>query len=220
MSLISKLKENTISAYSNIHGKIDITGEEFEMHFHGTQRPWEFFKAWEIIENYIPQEEEISFLEIGAAKGLWSIAFIEFCKLHNKKPVYVAVSLIDHSSLQAHEIKWNRTLINVKNYYGNQCEWVLFDNDSQKEETRNLVLKVRDKYDFVFIDGEHTYNAVFHDTRLYYPLTKKLLMYHDIGHPYANSVVKAIDDHNINLDYKIRVHENSEQGIGIHVVNN
>lgn len=215
MSKIEEFKTNILKAYKEIHGEHGVVGDETHMMFHGTQRPWEFFRAWEIIERYMPKTDDVSFLEIGAAKGLWAIAFIEMCKLYKKNPIYVTVSLIEHPSLRPHEVEWNRTLINVKNYYGDQVkEWVLFDENSQVDSTRDMVTKIHPSFDFVFIDGEHTYHAVYQDTRLYNPLAKTLLMYHDIA--YTHSVFKAIQDHNIKLDYEIKAPGTGE-GIGIHV---
>ena len=151
--------DNLLKAYYEIHGDHQvITKEEDEMRFHGTQKPWEFFKAWEIIQQYIPEKRDLYFLEIGAAKGLWSIAFMEFCKIHNKTPHYVAVSWTNPPYLEYHEIAWNDSLINVKNYYKDFCNhWVWIDADSRIVETRDLVLKESQAFDYVFIDGYHTY---------------------------------------------------------------
>jgi hypothetical protein len=217
MSKIEQFKINVLNEYEKIHGPHNIVGDETDMKFHGTQRPWEFFRAWEVIEKYLPDTDEVSFLEIGAAKGLWSIAFIEMCKLYNKKPVYVTVSMLTGSSLFSSDLSWNPTLLNVKKYYeGQYSEWVLFDRNSQTEESKDLVIGIRPKYDFVFIDADHTYNGVFNDTKLYSPLAKSLLIYHDIGPPYEGSVVRAIKDSGIELHHKIMA-PNTGEGIGIHL---
>lgn len=218
MSKMEEFKANVLKAYKEIHGEHGVVGDEHAMMFHYTQRPWEFFGAWKIIEDHLPDSKELSFLEIGAAKGLWSIAFIEFCKLYDRDPVYVTVSYIEHSSLQQHEIEWNRTLINVKNYYEGQCkEWILFDENSQSILTRDMVAAVRPQYNFTLIDAEHTYHAVLKDTALYEPLTKNLLIYHDIV--YDDTIGQAIRDSNIKLDYEIKIPTpTTGEGIGIHVI--
>ena len=132
MNKIEEFKKNVIKTYIEIHGGDEITGTETHMCFHGTQRPVEFFQAWEfIINNYTKDAKELSFLEIGAAKGLWSIAFIEFCKIFDIVPTYVAVSLLQHPGMTSTDEIWNPTLVNVENYYKDKFKWIHFDRNSQ-----------------------------------------------------------------------------------------
>lgn len=218
MRKMKQFKENLLSVYREIHGDSGVvTGEENHMLFHGTQRPYEFFRAWKIIQSYFPKGKNVSFLEIGAAKGLWSIAFIEMCKLYNKVPTYVTVTLLDAPGLFHSDLSWNPTLKNVKEYYKDQCkDWVLLDENSQTEEAREKVIGVLPKYDFVFIDADHSYAGVYKDVELYSSLADSLLIFHDIGPPYGDSVVRAINEHEIRLDHKI-IGKGSAEGIGIHI---
>lgn len=106
--------------------------------------------------------------------------------------------------------------MNVKDYYGDTFKkWILFDENSQIEETRDKVVAIQPKYDIVFIDGDHSYEGVNRNTDLYMGLADKLLVYHDIA--YTDSIWRTIQEHNIHLDYDIRV-PGSGEGIGIHIV--
>lgn len=232
------LQENILNAYLKIHGDHDVRDtsdpekdtEFHKMCFHKTQRPWEFFAAWDVISKHIPEKKELSFLEIGAAKGLWSIAFIEFCKFYNKTPTYVTVSWTKPPYLEPHEIEWNNSLIKVKEFYP-QVNWHWIDENSNLESSRDRVVEILPKYDYVFIDGLHTYDAVKKDTELYKPLASTLLMYHDIQgrtkgrhsfHGNTYNVYGAIEDSGVCLHHQIISKfscEGDSEGIGIHVVN-
>lgn len=215
MTKMPQFKLNFLKAYQDIHGWGEgvppVNGGEQHMCFHGTQRPWEFFRAWEIIEENIPDTKELAFLEVGAAKGVWAIAFMEFCKLYNKDPVYVQITWTAVAA--DHERAWNDTLVNVENHYNNQCKlWVNIDANSQISETRDLVANIRPMYDMVLIDADHSYAGVKADTDLYWPLAQHLCLWHDIQ--YRDTVYQAIHDCGIVLNHEIRAHGSGE-GIGI-----
>ena len=48
-----------------------------------------------------------------------------------------------------------------------------------------------EKFDMVFIDGDHRYNKVLQDIKLWMPKTKKLISGHDWHHP---PIKKAIEE--------------------------
>lgn len=52
------------------------------------------------------------------------------------------------------------------------------------------------KFDFIFIDGDHSYEGVKNDIMLYYPRLKKggIMGGHDYDHPRIGQVRKAVDE--------------------------
>lgn len=220
--------KRVVETYSIIHFPINVNGDETEMSFgcglndwrgsDHTQRPIEFFGAWAIIDQYLPSDNKVSFLEIGAARGLWAIAFIEWCIIKNKYPIYTTVTLMTdtNNGLNIPGPAWqNASLMKVKEFYKECCDWTLIDANSQLETTKNLVTKTLKEYDFVFIDADHEYEGVYKDIALYAPLAKKLLIFHDIAVPnYEHRVIKAIKEYKLKFDYEIFA-PNSDQGIGI-----
>ncbi len=62
----------------------------------------------------------------------------------------------------------------------------------------DAVKVLKDKYDFVYIDGLHTYEGVKSDIQNYLPLVKKggVIGGHDYGtqHPHLLGVTKAVDE--------------------------
>ena len=61
-------------------------------------------------------------------------------------------------------------------------DFKLFIEDSQTEETRDKVKEFCSEYDLIFIDGNHTYDAVMRDFELYKELLspRGFVVFHDI----------------------------------------
>jgi len=105
----------------------------------------------------------------------------------------------------------------------NDDELYLIQDVSQKDSTVKDVRKLLNSnlLDFVFIDGNHTYNAVKTDYELYSPLVRKegIIAMHDIG--YAEEGGAHIFWDEIKKDHQyleLRMHPNQEKGIGIIIV--
>ena len=82
-----------------------------------------------------------------------------------------------------------------------------FKNTIEEEKTKVTIHKMmstdavsvlKDKYDFIYIDGLHTYEGVKDDINNYLPLVKKggVIGGHDYGtqHPHLQGVTKAVDE--------------------------
>jgi len=206
------LDSKIVEAYSKVHVPVHASRDE-SISFEGSQRGIEFFTAWDSISEYYKKNKvkELTFLEVGAWKGLWGLAFAEFCKLHNIKGKYVTITLINHD----HEA--NKFLPNVITYIKDQgFEAELIDINTLSPEALPAVLEHGSMYDIVFIDAGHKYHEIKNDIDKFAPLAKDLLLFHDIR-PIEDSgncgVYRAITDSGIQLDEEIAF--TNEMGIGI-----
>jgi SAM-dependent methyltransferase len=102
----------------------------------------------------------------------------------------------------------------------NNDKLYLIQDFSQKESVAKEVYKLLNNvfFDFIFIDGNHSYEAVKRDFQLYSPYVRKggLIALHDIGYNEEGEVSRFWDE--IRVDYKhheLRMHPNKEKGIGI-----
>lgn len=73
--------------------------------------------------------------------------------------------------------------------------------------------------DFLFIDGDHTYEGVKRDWEMYSPLVRPggLVAFHDVAGNYETTQVKRLWDV-IKLDHQYReymVHPRGQYGIGV-----
>lgn len=96
----------------------------------------------------------------------------------------------------------------------------LIQEKSQDENTVNAVKSLlgEDKLDFLFIDGDHRYEAVKTDFILYSPLVRKggLVVLHDIGQNEEGGVCKFWDEITPNYQHiPIRHNKDKQKGIGI-----
>lgn len=101
----------------------------------------------------------------------------------------------------------------------NQCMH-LIRNDSHKKETLTKVKNILrgEKIDFLFIDGDHTYEGVKEDFKMYGPLVKTngLIAFHDITNLVPGCDVMRFWNE-IKKDYEIIeiLNDNKYGGIGI-----
>jgi len=206
---MSQLHKNIVDLYSLLHGQVIYTNNN-SVSFQGSQKQVEFFKAWDCISDYYSKnkKQELTFLEVGAWKGLWGLAFYEFCKLNNIKGKYVTVTWISHDA------EPNKCLHNtIQHLNSNGLEAVLIDGDSTDSQTVDQVKNAMANYDIVFIDASHEYDYVMKDIKNYAPMAKDILAFHDIRSKDAG-VYKAIIDSKVVLNEEI-VDSEDTMGIGI-----
>jgi cephalosporin hydroxylase len=96
----------------------------------------------------------------------------------------------------------------------------LIQSHSQSQSTKYQVEKLLEGslLDFLFIDGDHRYEAVKRDYEMYRPLVRKggVIALHDIGYAEEGGVHKLWDELKpFNFHYELRLHPNKEKGIGI-----
>jgi hypothetical protein len=205
---MNDLEQKIIESYSKIQTPISYTNG-IDVSFEGSQKQKEFFTAWNLISDFYSKNpvKELSFLEIGAWKGLWGIALAEFCSLKNIKGTYATVTMIDQDP--------NNQSLFRSLYYINSLnlETHLVNENSLLESSLQKITNYKSQFNIVFIDADHSYEAVISDIKNYAPLAKDMLIFHDIR-PSGNSVEKAINDSNIILNEEIHF-GNDGMGIGI-----
>jgi predicted O-methyltransferase YrrM len=209
--------EKITQVYSEIHTKVEYTNGT-NVSFDGSQIQAEFFAAWRLIDLYFKKNPvtELKFLEVGAWKGLWGIAFCEYCKLHNIRGTYLTVTMMDQDPN-------NQPLYKTINYLNSQgIEANLINMNTLDPDTLPAVLKYEASYDIVFIDADHSYEAVLSDINKFASLADKILLFHDIRPKqvmFNNGVYQAIVDSKLVLDDEI-VTNDQLMGIGIKYTSN
>jgi hypothetical protein len=206
------LELNIIEAYSKVHTPLFYTNND-DPSFDGSQRQSEFFTAWNTInEFYDGKTEKLTFLEVGAWKGLWGMAFAEFCKEKGIEGEYVTITMIDHDPN-------NQPLYKTIDYINEQpgLKASLIDLNTFDESALSEVQKHYTSYNIVFIDAGHKYEEAKNDIDKFASLATDMLMFHDIRPVIATpncGVYQAIVDSNITLDEEISVVDD-QMGIGI-----
>tara|TARA_R110000787_G_scaffold283747_1_gene396801 strand:+ start:95 stop:916 length:822 start_codon:yes stop_codon:yes gene_type:complete len=167
----------------------------------------EFFDTWEIIIKYIKKNnlKEITFLEIGAYNGLWGLMLSYIGKKSNIPYKYTGIDF----NLTGEKRKNLSKLIEDSN-----CTIINADSHDP-----NTLKYIKDKYNIVFIDGDHSYEGVTSDIKMYSKLATNMVLFHDITS--KDTVYKAINDSKIKLDEEISYQtERNHMGIGIKYIKN
>ena len=153
-----------------IHSIIDTAYNKYSLVQHHT----EYFKFCEFYQELKCK----NIMEIGSYLGG---NFYVMCKLSD--PIGVKISL-DCPLYQNQDVqlKLNNTYAKMRNF----AEDVhLVHTDSHIEESKNQISSIlkEQKLDFLFIDGDHTYEGVKMDFEMYSPFVKKggYVAFHDIN---------------------------------------
>jgi cephalosporin hydroxylase len=112
-----------------------------------------------------------------------------------------------------------KNVIDRLNFLGYDARMIL--GDSSSEEIVNKVKEIRQRFDAVFIDGDHRYDGVYKDYKAYSPMCD-LVAFHDI----AGYGCRSVDNHCVEVPIlwsEIKsdrnscelIGENSRKGIGI-----
>jgi predicted O-methyltransferase YrrM len=207
------MKEQILEAYSKLHPNQTVDYAGSRIAFDGSQILDEFITAWERIDVYYKDKNptELSFLEVGAWRGLWGIAFCEYCKINNIKGKYVTITLIPQDSNNQHLY---RSLEYIKES-GLSAD--LINLSTLDSEALPKIINIVDSYNIVFIDAGHKYQEVMNDIRKFKPLCEDVLFFHDIRPKEVSEnigVYQAIQHSCIDLDEEIVTNENV-MGIGI-----
>ncbi len=168
---------------------------------------------WEIknLLKIIKQEKPKYIMEIGSAKG--GTLFL-FSKVADPYAHIISLDL-PHGNFGGGYSK-SRIPIFKKLVLKTQTIDLIRD-DSHKKKTLNQIKKIlgKNKLDFLFIDGDHTYNGVKKDFEMYSPLVKKggIIAFHDIAKSNDTSCKVNTFWNQIKKKYKSKeIIEDKEQG--------
>jgi predicted O-methyltransferase YrrM len=175
------------------------------------QDEWEFKELLKIIKKEKPK----IILEIGSYNGG---TLFSFSKL-NPNSLIISIDLPE-GNFSSINTKWKTPIFHS---FGKNLK--LIQENSHNIETLNKVKRILSgkKIDFMFIDGDHTYEGVKKDFEMYYPLLKKggIVAFHDISRDvpesnfYVHSFWKEISN---NQDTQELINENNQHKMGIGVL--
>lgn len=196
--------------YQLLYGE-PVTPHLYNPTYGGSQIYDEFNDCWNYLISIIKDKDlsKVSFLEIGAYKGLWGLRLLHETVNLNIQSEYHTVTLMDDDS-------GNDKLLRVQNLHKSYDDhsMLLVNNDST--DPKNLE-KLNKKYNFVFIDANHEYDYVMKDIELYSNLATEALIFHDIrprGVTKNCGVYQAIVDSGLMLSKEF-VERGDIMGIGI-----
>lgn len=140
----------------------------------------------ELLQEYV-KLKPTSFIEIGSMYG-WSLQ--HFIHYSEEGSTGIAIDLPVRHFVGPHDWRVEKQESNYKNVWPKwakerKCKLYLLPCSSYDSETPikvNEILKDK-KVDFLFIDGDHRYQAIKEDYKLYSPFVRKggMIAFHDIG---------------------------------------
>jgi cephalosporin hydroxylase len=175
----------------------------------------------ELLQEYVKLKPS-SFIEIGSMYG-WSLQ--HFIHYSEEGSTGIAIDLPVRHFVGPHDWRVEKQELNYKNAWPKwakekKCKLYLLPCSSHDPET---VIKAKEilkgkKIDFLFIDGDHRYQAIKDDYNLYSPLVKKegMIAFHDIGEKEEGGGRMFWNEIKNNFKYKeILKDPNKGKGIGI-----
>jgi len=177
---------------------LSVFGGTWEGGYRIQQDPIEITEALSYLSNFGYR----NYLEIGSAGGGTTRLMIEMLEIKNSY-------IIDDNQHPASSFR--KELLdglNVREFAG----------DSHSEECEHFLDVIDDKFDIVFIDGDHSYEGVVMDTRLVFPRVHHggIVMFHDVEyHPGVKRYMEELKEKKELIHLKTIVNRKSDHIKGI-----
>jgi len=189
--LVSSIFKKRANECKNINDIVKLSYEMFRRFpFNAQRAPYPFnYAGWTTRPSQVKEEltnllriiqrrQPERILEIGTAAGG---SFFAFTKSSNPNAVIISVELLFSNSCCGYPV-WKIPF--YKSFKTRQQKIFLLRKDSHALSTLSAVKKILgvQKLDFLFIDGDHTYDGVKKDFEMYSPLVHQggLIAFHDI----------------------------------------
>jgi predicted O-methyltransferase YrrM len=154
--------------------KISEEVEDFHHHYH---------ILYDIATHY-PDDKEITYVEVGCYAGASACLLLQ-------RPLTKIIS-ID----LGHPISKEIAIENMFKHNIHNNKFVYLQGNSHNQETVEELKKNIDGIDILFIDGDHSFEGVINDYKLYYPLVKDggYIVFDDYAdYRYSPEVKNAVD---------------------------
>lgn len=162
------------------------------------------------------------FIEIGSLYG-WTLQ--HFIHYSWEGSTAISIDLPVRQFVGPNDWRVQKQEFNYKNVWPEwakekKCKLYLIPSISYAEETFKQVKTIlkEDLIDFIFIDGDHRYDAIKQDFEMYEPLVRSggTIAFHDIGKNEEGGGNKFWNEIKTNYKHKeILLDQNNEKGIGI-----
>lgn len=191
--------------------------------FHGLIKPMQTKEEFtELLKIYVEKQPKIT-LEIGTARGG---TLFSFCKLAPDDAILISIDLPNGKWDGGGYPDWKIPLYQAFKKENQQL--YLLKEDSHNIETLNKVKNILNgrNINFLFVDGDHTYEGVKKDFEMYSSLVAKegIIAFHDIA-PNGFESLTGIEVpifwkelKNNNFKYKEIIKDNSQNSGGIGII--
>lgn len=164
-----------------------------------------------------------NFIEIGSLYG-WTLQhFIHYAE---EGSIALSIDLPVRHFVGSHDWRVQKQESNYKNVWpiwakAKKCKLHLIPDSSQKPETLFQTKQIFENklIDFLFIDGDHSYNGVKFDYTTYGPLVRRggIIAFHDIGENEEGGVYNLWQEiKGLYTSYKEFLFDaNKQKGIGV-----
>jgi len=219
---ILEKKEKIIKEIANFHADdrdkiFKFIQEKYFGLFSAWQVKSEFMELLKVVEDKRPKYV----LEVGTADGG---AFFCFSRLSSEDAVLMSVDL-PKGKFGGGYGEWRVPFL--KAFKKGTQKLFLFREDSHKDSTLILVKEALNGHelDFLFIDGDHTYDGVKKDFEMYGPLVKKggVIGFHDIVNgpeEYVGGVPRFWKEVKSGNEYKEFIEDWDQGSCGIGILSN
>ena len=177
--LLKLFKNQAIKKIQNLQSENQEEVFDFAWNFYfGVIRPSQIKEEFLELLKIFKEQNSKYILEIGTASGGTLFCF---CKLAKNDATLISIDLPEGPFGGGYP-KWKIPI--YRSFAKNNQKIYLIRDDSHKSETLEKLKSIlgNEKIDFLFIDGDHTYEGVRKDFEMYSPLVANggIIAFHDI----------------------------------------